>query len=163
GKTLISTAMFESSLRLWDVATGKEIRQFAGHHTPVDQLAFSADGKALFSRGRYQGILRWDLATGQEQRWFDSDGPCEPSPDGKIVATCARSEGPVRLWDAATGKQLHLLAKHGWTGLSGRTEAPRRPLAFSPDGKLLATADENPAVRLWDVASGKEVREFRGL
>src|SRR5439155_4725091 len=99
------------------------------------------------------------------QNWLDwnilSVGRCQPSPDGKIVATWVRVDRTVRLWDAATGKQFRLLGKHQWE--SDKSDGPIRAVVFSPDGKLLATADDNPSVRLWDVARGTELRQFRGL
>jgi WD40 repeat protein len=82
------------------------------------------------------------------------------SPDGKYIAT-ASYDKTARLWDAATGKELH-----EFTGFPSQVHA----VAFSPDGKYLLTgssldapgaAGEGP-VRLWDVSSGEEVRRFEG-
>ena len=72
------------------------------------------------------------------------------SPEGKTLAS-ASFDKTVRLWETATGKEIHQLQGHqGWVYF----------VAFSPDGKTLATAGDDQTVRLWDVASGKQVVPF---
>ena len=73
------------------------------------------------------------------------------SPDGKTVVT-GGEDGTARLWDAATGRELHSLTRH------------RRPVedaAFSPDGKQIATAGRDGTVRVWDTGSGEEQGVFK--
>jgi WD40 repeat protein len=74
------------------------------------------------------------------------------SPDGKTLATGGH-DGFVRLWDAATGRQLHALKHHQWV----------RSLAWTPDGKNLFSCSDNEGVRTWDVATGKELRLLGGV
>ena len=76
------------------------------------------------------------------------------SPDGKLVA-CHRGGPPhvVQLWDWSAGKQVAEL--QGFAGHLYR-------MAFSPDGKLLATGDEFGTIRLFDVATNKEVASLKG-
>ena len=72
------------------------------------------------------------------------------SPDGKLFAVS--DAHVVHLYDAASKKELRT-----WQGLEGYSV---RSMAFSPDGKVLATADGSKDLRLWDVATGKLTRTF---
>jgi hypothetical protein len=71
------------------------------------------------------------------------------APDGKLLASAA--EDGVRLWDPAANKLLLHLPLPQFAGTA---------LAFSPDGKVLAFAGENQAIRLWDIAAAKELRRW---
>ena len=72
------------------------------------------------------------------------------SPDGKKIAAVGAGRA-ITLWDAATGKAIHQFPNR---------DQPNG-VAFSPDGKMFATTD-TPICRLWDVASGKELRQLKG-
>jgi len=74
------------------------------------------------------------------------------APNGKTVVTASR-DTTARLWDVASGKELHVLREH----VGGVSSA-----AFAPDGKTVVTASGDKTARLWDVASGKELHVLRG-
>jgi WD40 repeat protein len=151
GKTLLAGA-WDGSLRLWDVATGKELRQHAGHKGWVRSVAFSPDGKTFASGGKDQIIRLWETATGKElrrleghQNWIQH---LAFSPDGKRLASLDLS-AKIRLWDAATGRGTRQINLN--QGIYS--------LAFSPDGKVLAYGGIN-AIAFLDLATNKEVRRF---
>jgi WD40 repeat protein len=122
------------------------------HWGHIHCVAFSADGKTLASGGWDRTVRVWDIKTGRQLQQFvgNPDSPIDAialSPDGKKFAA-GNGDGGLRLWDRATGKLLHRLVGH---------KREIKTLIFSADGKVLASMDEATA-RLWDVASGKELR-----
>jgi WD40 repeat protein len=149
-------------VRLFDAATGQELRRMEGHKEHIMRLAFTPDGKELVSASGDKTLRVWDAATGKELRQLDGrvefTGCLVLSPDGKTAACdCAVPSGPnsywsvVRLWDVRTGKALRDLKAHSTYAM-----------AFSPDGKLLATGDASRyEIRLWDPATGDEVRRWK--
>src|SRR6185369_5581719 len=74
------------------------------------------------------------------------------SSDGKRALSAGHEKDTViRLWNAETGKQLLQLKGH---------TSPVRTVAFSPDGKTVASGARESTIRLWDVGTGKELRQF---
>src|SRR2546421_431886 len=157
----LATASKDHTARLWDAATGKEVRTFRGHTSSLYSVTFSPDGTKLATAGEDQTVRVWDAGTGKEV--FRLTGHTSDvhhaafSPDGQRLASCG-SDKLVILWDAATGRQRHKLAGH-----SGRVVT----VSFSPDGTRLASACGTDAkndttqaggeVKVWDTATGQEV------
>lgn len=152
GKSL--AAADSNMVCLWDLATGRELRQLAGHH---GGLAVSPDGRHLVT-GDYGGALVvWDLATGKKRLLAGQQQPVERvayAPDGQSVAVINR-DNTVRLIDPTTGKVLQQ-----WPGTPNIVYSS---VAFSSDARLLAVARQDQKdVPLYDTATGKEVRRLIG-
>jgi WD40 repeat protein/beta-lactamase regulating signal transducer with metallopeptidase domain len=158
GKRLLSCGSWpegDKTLRLWDVATGKELRTFTAPGNPQFQSnAFSPDGKHAFAGGEDGRIWEWDLDTGKllrEIKGHKGAVACLTfSPDGKKLAT-ASHDNTVRLWDVATGETERVF--------TGHTSWARR-VAFLPDGKRLLSGGRDKMLRLWDIASGDLLRSI---
>jgi len=147
----------DSTLRLWDIETGAELRSFAlksgrGWSSSVEcAIAVTPDGYYLLC-GTSGGLELWDLGTGQKIRSLAGSGQaCSVaiSPDGAL-ALCGGLDGTVRLWDMETGQQTAL----GWGGRAVRA------VAFSPDGKRAYSGSHGGAIRIWDVAQAKLLKEL---
>jgi RNA polymerase sigma factor (sigma-70 family) len=157
---------------LWDAATGKKLRELESPHSSWGHLAFSLDGKTLAAASERHRIAVWDAATGRLLHQLDGDDkkldvavPIAFSPDGRLLASGGLGES-FHLWDVKTGKeQRHFTVQPPWPKQKDEA-SPRyglvRAVAFSPDGRLLASAANSSPVRLWEAATGKEVRSLPG-
>ncbi|MFI6537961.1 helix-turn-helix domain-containing protein [Nonomuraea sp. NPDC050547] len=169
---LLAIATQGDTIQLWDPQARLQVgTELSGHTGIVNALAFSPDGKLLASAGDDRTVRLWNPATGQPV-----GGPLTGhtgivtelafSPDGKLLAsaggynpnTAEADDTTVRLWDPANGQPIG-------GPLTGHTTGVYA-LAFSPDGKLLASAggdndssngSQDPAIRLWDPATREPV------
>jgi WD40 repeat protein len=140
-------------------------RPLRGMARGVCDVAFSPDGKLLATaqaNNAEPGDVRlWDLTTGAKVATLTAADRVVVSlafsPDGTILAGRAyaladpRSSWEIILWDVASRRELRRFG-----GRAGRISAP----AFAPDGRTLATSGADRAVRLWDVATGREDRRI---
>jgi WD40 repeat protein len=145
----LASAGDDQAVRLWDVETGKGVREIKGHEGIVTSLAFSADGKTITSGSYDRTIRSWETATGKEIRRID--GCNQFSRSGDLLACAA--ENTIRLVDLTRAKEATLEAHEGTV----------YAVAFSPDGKRLASGSEDRSTRLWELATGKEIRRVGHL
>jgi len=85
----------DKTMKLWEVATGREIRTFKGHSSSASTVAFSPDGKLALS-GSFDNTMKlWELATGREVRTFKGHSSSIESvafsPDGKLALSVGQS------------------------------------------------------------------------
>ena len=154
-------------IRIWDARTGQQLRSFRAHAKHARSVAFSPDGLRLAS-GSWDGTVKvWDAQTGGLM--VQREGPggriarVAFSPDGKRLAagssagggpgmTGADGPGVLQIWDATLGESLRTIRGHD--GLIR--------MAFSPDGRRLATVGDDKELKVWDAETGREVGTFRG-
>jgi dipeptidyl aminopeptidase/acylaminoacyl peptidase len=143
------------TIRLWDLASIKEMGKFPVFKDEVLALAFSPDGKTLVSAGADMTLRFWQLDPVKQLRQAEvKEGTLNAvafSGDGKMVAT-GGEDRMARVWDADKASEIQTLSGHA----SGVTA-----VAFSPDGKTLASGGKDRTVRFWDLDKGKERTRYR--
>ena len=146
----------DKAISLWDVAKGHTTKVLTAHDSRVNTLAFSPDGTKLASAGAADhAVLIWDMSTGRVRNRLLKHTShilyVGFSPTGKVLASIG--EDGVRLWDTETGGSLadsSLLPHGGWA------------LAFSRDGRFLATSGLDNTLRLWDTRSWRQRATLKG-
>jgi WD40 repeat protein len=149
---LLASARQGDPLIVRDRASGKELRKLPGNKKGLPALALSPDGKLLAWGGYLETLRIWDLNTGKEvARANVSVWAAVFAPDGQVLAVGDGND--VLLCRPATGEILTRKASHRSSVSS---------LAFSPDGRLLASAAimEGPRFRIWETATMQEVRDL---
>jgi predicted NACHT family NTPase len=153
GRYLLSGS-WDQSVRLWEVASGKEVRCFATHESGMHCVAFSPDGCLALS-GNWDNSLRlWDVRTGKEKLCFTGHtgmvNSIAFSPDGRR-AVSGGWDHTVRVWDVQTGKLVHRFLGHTNEITS---------VAFAPDGRQVLSGGHDGTVRLWDVIGERPLLYF---
>jgi len=147
----LATASADETAKLWDAVNGQELLTLRGHEDQVSSVAFTPDGKSLATASLDKAAKVWDVVSGQELLTLRGSSPVQDlafSPNGKSLATATDNE--TKVWDAGSGKELLTLRGQYF------------PVAFSADGKRLATASGDAAAKVWDAESGKELLTLRG-
>ncbi|TDC93328.1 serine/threonine-protein kinase [Actinomadura sp. 7K507] len=158
----LATGNMNASATVWDVATGRRLRDFRVDAFNVSSVAFSPDGRTL--AGGNPEVRLWDVRTGRVVAGFDANAKAgidcvRFSPDGKIVAAAYDGgsdpghRGEVRMWNVATRRRTAVLRS---------PEGSMSSFAFAPDGRTVATACENAEVTLWDMASRRIAASLSG-
>jgi WD40 repeat protein len=157
GRILV-TASRDRTIRLWDPATGTEVRTLGGQSAPVAAAAMTPDGKVILAYSEDRKLRAWDAASGKEIRAVDTPDELlllTVPAGGKNALAWTRRLGAgdddqthtVQVIDPATLKPIETLSDRG---------RPITCLAFSADGELVAMGSPDGSVRVWNVA--KKVR-----
>ena len=154
--TKVLTGSGDWTAKLWDAATGSEIRTFSGHTAYLPTVAFSPDGTKVLTGSQDMTAKLWDAATGSEIRTFSGHASYVNSvafsPDGTKVLT-GSEDATAKLWNAATGSLLRTF--------SGPTSVVLS-VAYSPDGTKALTGSLDRTANLWNTSTGTLLRTFSG-
>jgi WD40 repeat protein len=159
GGDVLAAGDSNGRLHLRDAATGKPRRSWRAHDQGVERARFSADGKLLATAARDGDVRVWDADKGKllltlpELRTnYTNLDDLVFSPDGRLLFACAPSKAGLWVWKMPSGEKLYDVLN---------PSSPPRHLAFSPDGKTVATLGSN-LVRFWDVTTGKGLTAEEG-
>ncbi len=147
--TLLATASFDKTVKIWKVDTAKLIRTLTEPESWVLCLAVSPDGKILAAGGYDQTIRFWDFNTGQLLKTLAAAHKAAVStlafhPNNQLLASGGFDE-TVKLWDVKDMKNINLIDTRG------EHEDYVNTVAFSADGKYLATGSGDKTIKLWQV------------
>jgi WD40 repeat protein len=153
----LASAGTECKISLWDVATGRLLRNLKGHTGEVRCVAFSADGRNLIS-GSSDGTARiWECESATELRRVRAhagalvESVCF-SPDQTQFVSGGRDR-TIRLWNRSTAAELRRFDGH---------TLDVKSVDFAPDGKQIVSSSGDKTIRLWDVASGRQIGLLQG-
>jgi WD40 repeat protein len=145
----------DHTLKLWELATGKELRTLTGHTDTVYSVAFSPNGRTALSGSSDKTLKLWAVETGKELRTFTGHSDwihsVAFSPDGR-TALSGGGDMTLKLWEVATGKELRTFT----------AQSVIYSVAFSPDGHTALSSSADMTLKLWEVATGKQLRTFTG-
>lgn len=184
GKSAVS-ASYDRTLKLWDLETGSQVCTFTGHSGPVISVTVSPDGHRALSASEDNTLKLWDLGNATELHTlaghaapvidvaFTSDG-------NKAVSTAY--DKTVIVWDLQNGTKLHTLSGHGGPAvfvvtpagvevldMHTATEFPMigrslsvAHVAVTPDDRQAISACCDKTLKVWDIATGTELRSLAG-
>jgi small GTP-binding protein len=147
----------DTTVRLWDVETGRCLQVFKGHTSSVWSVTWSADGRRALSGSNDTTVRLWDVETGRCLRVLEGHGNWVMSVVWSADQRRALSgsyDKTLRLWDVETGRCLRVLEGHDGYVKVVRWSADQR--------RALSGSDSDFTVRLWDVETGRCLRVLEG-
>jgi eukaryotic-like serine/threonine-protein kinase len=162
----IASGSEDTTIKLWDMRNSAELLSLNGHSATVTCVAFRPDGAVVASGSVDRLVKFWNPNTGLELMTLSGHKGMVTSiafsPDGNRFAS-GSSDKSIRLWDSQSGAELLTLKG---TLAEQRTlksyDYPARGIAFSPDGKRIASGWEHHSIQIWDAHSGEALLTLYG-
>jgi WD40 repeat protein len=152
---LVAAGDRSGDVRVWDAGDGELLHVLESDNWDIQGVAFDPSGTRVLVNPREGMAAVWNLTADDTPIVLEEPVDFRVfraawSPDGRFVVTSGTVTAPARLWDPESGE---LLRDFG--------EPPSGDTAFSPDGRLLATAESGGLVRIWRVATGSALHSLQ--
>lgn len=152
----ILTGSDDGTVRMWEIASGRELIQVGTYSNPVWSVAFSPDGSYILAGLADKTARMWSVKNGQELLRLEGHTSFVTSvtfdPDGLRILT-GSMDGTAIIWDVESGKELKRLQGHkNWIN----------EVCFSSDGRQVLSGSADETVRVWDVESERELQQLVG-
>jgi WD40 repeat protein len=150
----IATGSRDSTVRLWDLASKKEMAVLPGDSGEILSLAFSADGKFLATASMDGSLIVWEIATCRKHLTLPGHKP-KPAravaftTDGTVLVS-GGEDNVIRIWDIRTGEEIRVLMGHRSMVFS---------LAVSPNGTFLASGGADGLI-IWETGTWIQKRRI---
>lgn len=153
----IATGSSDRTIKIWEAATGRELRALKSGNTGIKALAYSPDGRVLASSGNDGKLRLWETASGQERAVINAHPKAVLaltfSPDGRWLASGGTEDQVIKIWEVATQRVIRVLSGHrAWI----------TALAFSPNGQTFVSGDAAGVLKSWEAATGTPQQTFNG-
>jgi|GEM_PF-1336029 len=149
----VITASDDWTSQIWDIRTGKPVGTKLLHWGPVKTALFSPDGKKVMTASSDRTVKIRDIAMGSRFRFYLSEQErftwSAPNAQGTQIILCVKGKKRAIIWDVRACRSLLPPLCHDGEVNYG---------AFSPDGKMIATAGDDNAVRIWDAQKASQIR-----
>ena len=153
----IASASADTTAKIWNVTTGKEIYTLGDNDDAVLNTVFSPDGKYILTTTDHGGVANYGTQLQVTKSGHLAEVHLETElrshqMAGTLWPTAMRMITPLGFWDTTTGQEVHTLRGHSnWV----------YSVAFSPDGQYALTGSIDNTAILWDVATGQELHDSR--
>ena len=152
----VVSSSFDGSLKMWELATGRELRSAEAHAGSVNALSLTPDDQVLVSASSDTTLKVWNLDSGEELRTLTGhtgavNGMAVTS-DGRLVVS-ASTDGTLKVWNLASGEELRTL-----TGHTGAVNG----VAITSDDRWAVSASSDRTLKVWELSSGTELRALVG-
>ncbi|ETO29148.1 WD repeat-containing protein, partial [Reticulomyxa filosa] len=152
--TKFVSPLLDRTIKIWDVASGKEIQVLKGHLAFVEHAQFSPDGTMVISCSADETIRLWDITSGTEiTKLKVHEGTvirARFSSDGKTIVSCSE-DCTIILWDVQSEHPILILEGH----------RNIKDVQFSPDCQQILSASRDGIISVWNAKSGKRLCTFQ--